>query len=69
MEIPKTLQRFADKIDAIEDLRGSDEGYWIHLRAGWINTMDGTHSVLKDTITECARAMRFVEPCTGDCCE
>lgn len=69
LHLPKSLRRFEDKIESIEDLRSSDEGFWVHLKTGWINTMDSTHSVHEDTITDCVREMRFVEQCNGDCCQ
>ena len=68
--MPKSFARYADRIADIEDLRGQDEGIWVHLANGW-RTMDGdTHSIHENTVTECVRELRWAKPCTvPGCCE
>lgn len=71
--IPATLQRYAAMIDEIEDYRdqGPDgDGYWVHLKPGFICTLHGVHSVHEDNITQCATVFRdgFVDRCGCDEC-
>lgn len=68
-ELPKSLARWADVIDEISDERGSDEGYWVYLKAGWWSPDDETHCIHEDTIRECVVKMRNIEPCTKECCK
>lgn len=69
LNLPKSLQRFASKITDVSDERGSGDGYWVYLKKGWINTLSETHCIHEDTITDCAKEMRFVEVCHGECCK
>ena len=73
MKIPATLKRYAHLIEEIEDYRsqGKDgDGYWVHLKPGWICTMTGVHSVHEDNITQCAELFpRFVKPCDCKDCQ
>ena len=66
MTIPKVLKRYSHMIEAIEDYReqGIDgDGYWVHLKPGWINTLHETHSVHEDGPRECLGIFPFVSPC------
>jgi len=68
-DLPKCLRKYADKIESVSDERGSDDGYWVYLAAGW-RTPDGeTHCVHEDNPTQCAREMKHITPCTvKGCC-
>jgi hypothetical protein len=69
-QLPKTLQRFAGKIEDISDVRVARDGFWIYLKRGWKDGSDplgACHQVHENTITECASCMRGVLPC--DCNE
>lgn len=68
MKIPATLKRYAHLIEDIEDYRsqGKDgDGYWVHLKPGWINTLTETHFVHEDNITQCLEVFKsgFVTRC------
>lgn len=68
LRLPKSLEKFRDKISDVEDYRASDDGYWVHLKCGW-RTYDGeTHSIHEETITECAKLMKWIVPCTEPGC-
>lgn len=67
--LPKTLQRWADKIDEVSDERATGEGYWIYLKAGWWSPEDETHCIHEDTIRDCAAKMKCIEPCNHECCK
>lgn len=78
--IPKTLQKLQDKhpdkIDEIEDDRGNDNGYWIHLKdhcadhIGMGHKADGCrHSIHKFTAAECASAFRDIKKCYCENCK
>lgn len=69
-KIPASLNRFAKYIDSIEDYRsqGPDgDGYWVHLKPGWICTLTEVHSVHEDNITQCLEVFKagFLDEC---CC-
>lgn len=66
--LPKSLRKFAHLIADVSDERAGGDGYWVYLVNGY--RWDGeTHCVHEDTITDCARAMRCVAPCTvPGCC-
>ncbi len=69
-DLPKTLRKFADKIADVSDERGSGDGYWVYLVNGWRDDEGETHCIHEDTITECAKRMKHIQPCTEpDCCD
>jgi hypothetical protein len=69
MQVPATLKKFAHMIDEVEDDRGNQNGWWVHLKNGWINTFSETHMIHEDTLAECAvQLAQDVEPCVcRDC--
>ena len=70
MTLPKALHRFAHMIDDFEDQRGLQNGYWVHLKAGFFNAPSETHIIHKDTIKDCVSLLREVEVCScPDCRE
>lgn len=65
--LPKTLRKYAHLIQSVEDYRKSEDTYWVHLVEGWKH--DETHSICESGVTECAKALRYVERCTDpECC-
>lgn len=71
LKIPATLKRWAHLIEDIEDYRsqGKDgDGYWVHLKAGYINAPDEVHSIHEDNITQCAEKFSGVEKCECEEC-
>lgn len=67
-KIPASLQPYARYIQEIEDYRsqGKDgDGYWVHLKYGWFNSLTETHSVHEDNITQCLAIFRsgYIKPC------
>ena len=72
-KIPASLERYKHFIDEIEDYRfqGPDgDGYWVHLKKGYINTHDEIHSVHEDNITRCAEVFKAgaIHPCACSQC-
>jgi hypothetical protein len=70
--IPASLKRYAKYIEDIEDYRaqGPDgDGYWIHLKPGWINTFTETHSIHEDNISQCLPQFQYIKHCTCDQCK
>jgi hypothetical protein len=68
--LPKSLRKFADKIQDVSDERGGGDGYWVYLASGWLDPDGETHCIHEDTITECAKLMRWIVPCTEPgCCK
>jgi hypothetical protein len=68
MKLPKTLQRYAAKIVDVEDDRGNQNGWWVHLADGWRNSNDPigiSHIIHEDTLAVCAQELRDAIPC--DC--
>lgn len=64
----KTLKRHR-LVEAVEDDRRNDNGWWCYLKPGWINTLTDTHCVHEDTVRECLDQLaNHCEPCKcGDC--
>lgn len=68
MKTPATLKRYASKIQSIDDERGTQNGYWVNLKNGWIDAESGCHAIHEDTLAACATRFEFVEPCVcSDC--
>ncbi len=63
MTIPATLAKWADVIVEVEDDRGTQNGWWIYLKAGWINPYSETHCVHEDTLKACASQLVDIQPC------
>lgn len=66
--IPTSLKPYAIYIDEIEDYRsqGKDgDGYWVHLKYGYINTQSETHSIHEENISQCLEIFKsgFIKPC------
>lgn len=68
MSIPGTLKRYASRIGSIDDERGTRNGYWVNLKAGWIDGESGCHAIHEDTLAACATRFAFVEPCKCEDC-
>jgi hypothetical protein len=73
-QIPASLRRWAPMIEEIEDYRnqGPDgDGYWVHLKPGFVNTLHEVHSVHEDNIGQCAEVFKsgFVKPCACQDCK
>lgn len=69
-ELPKSLRRFADKVESVSDERGGGDGYWVYLACGWRDEDGETHCVHEDTPTACAARMKHLKPClTPGCCK
>lgn len=47
----KACERLADRVDEVGN--EGEDGYWIYLRAGWFNPVDGIHAIHEDTIKKC----------------
>ena len=49
--------------------RKDGDGYWVYLANGWMCDEGECHTIHEDTISECARRMKGVQPCTlPNCC-
>lgn len=62
-QIPATLKRHAAKIASIDDERGTQNGYWVNLKPGWIDAESGCHAIHEDTLSACELRFGFVQSC------
>ena len=63
-EVPASIRKWHAIIDEIVDERSDDNGYWIYLKSGYVNTMHDVHHIHENTLSECVEQLRdFVEPC------
>lgn len=62
------MAKHPEKISEIEDDRGDRNGWWIHLRCGWVCTLMETHSIHEDTVAECLKVWKSVKPCSDRFC-
>ncbi len=70
LNLPKSLRKFADKIESVEDYRSSGEGYWVHLACGWRTYDYETHSIHEDALKDVLWNLRHVKPCLEPgCCK
>lgn len=59
--LPKSLRPWASIIEDFEDDRGNENGYWVHLRDGWVcDESAAPHTIHEDTIRLCVRCLRHV---------
>lgn len=69
-KLPKTLRRFAAKLDDFE-ISSDDGTYWCYyvpgLKSGG-DIMGCQHQDHVDTITECATSIRYAIPCDCEEC-
>lgn len=56
--IPRCLQKYAHMIARTSDERSSGDGFWVHLKDGWL--WDGGSTIHEATPTACARVMKEV---------
>ncbi len=71
LKIPASLRRFAKYIEDIEDYRDQGpggDGYWIHLKKGYINAPYEVHHIHEDNITQCIPKFSGVVPCNCEQC-
>jgi hypothetical protein len=67
-KLPATLRRYAHRITDFEDDRRNQNGYWVHLAAGWWSPLDETHIIHENTLTDCLRRLSWATPCKcADC--
>ena len=43
------------------------DGFWVYLKRGYINAMDGVHCIHEDSPSECYAKLKCVEPCQPGC--
>jgi len=71
VKFPRLLGRFARFIEEIEDYHsdGPDgDGFWIHLKPGYINKAHEVHMLYENDIERSIPLFDFVEPCRcGEC--
>jgi hypothetical protein len=68
---PKSFQKYADKIDEVEDDRQQQNGWWVYLKHGWKSDSDPlgcVHQIHEDTVAECVACLKSVLPCECDDC-
>lgn len=63
-KLPATLRSLAKRITDFEDERNIQNGYWVHLAAGWFSDITETHIVHEDTLAFCAYLVRDARPCS-----
>jgi len=59
------------RVDEILDERDDDNGYWVYLKPGFINTYSETHCIHEWTAADVlSQARTSIEPCDCEsCCE
>lgn len=72
VEVLKKPRTIADlrndpRVTDISDERGSGDGVWVYLIAGWQSSCD-THQVAQDTLKEACAEMALIRPCACDDC-
>lgn len=67
-KLPATLRPLAKRITDFEDDRINQNGYWVHLSAGWFSDYNETHIIHEDTLAFCASLVRDARPCSCDEC-
>lgn len=67
---PKTLKALLNdpRVTDWSDERGSEDGIWIYLVAGYDNGDPETHAVHEDTVAEVLEAFRRIRPCSCEDC-
>ena len=60
----RVIQKLIDdpRVSEVSDERGSDDGFWVYLKPGWIWQCE-VHCVHEDTPSACLIEMRGVESC------
>jgi hypothetical protein len=68
-KLPKTLEQLRPQIVDFEDDRGDNNGYFVHLIAGLINTFDEVHFLHEDTLKLIHNKFKNnVKPCQCEEC-
>lgn len=67
-DLPKCLHKHAEKISSVSDERGSGDGYWVYLAPGWRDPDGETHCLHEDNPSQCAKLMKWIQPCTTPGC-
>lgn len=67
----KSLARIAKdaRVTDVSDETADGQGYWIYLRAGWINPALETHLIHEYTLRECEKQLRGLIPCDCEECK
>ena len=62
--IPKTLQAIqADpRVDDIVDERDTGDGYWVYLKPGWYNPVDGLTMIHEWNVRDVLAKYRQIKP-------
>ncbi len=71
VQLPKTLQRFADRIEDYSDERGSGNGIWIYYKRGYKSHSDPMgclHQDHEDTVAKLASCARHALRCNCNYC-
>jgi hypothetical protein len=69
--LPKSLRRYADRIEDYSDERFGDNGIWIYYVPGWKSYSDPMgclHQDHEDNVTRLRECARTAEPCRCDEC-
>lgn len=69
--LPTPLRKYAAIISDVSDERDNDDGYWVYLKSGLINTLHEVHMVHEDDPESCAQVLKsFIVRCEcSDCKE
>ena len=67
MQLPKTIERFRDKIADID--RDSDGCYFVGLKHGWYCPITETHLITDMRLSDVASQLRAVVPCSAETCD
>lgn len=70
-KLPKTLRKYASKIEDYSDEKASDNGVWVYYVPGWKSSTDpvgNQHQEHEDTVKECASWVKSALPCNCQEC-
>lgn len=66
--LPKTAQKYSDKIMYWDDERGQGNSLIVTLQYGWCFDEKGLHTFGVDSVGEAVRDLKTVMPCDCDRC-
>lgn len=71
MQLPKSLQKFEDRI-ADYEVSGEDGSHWVYYKRGWRSYSDPIgclHQDHEDTLREIAQCVKWARPCDCEDCK
>lgn len=66
--LPSALRKYRHMVSSTGDERGTGDGCWVYLNAGFAEYAGGPHAIHADTFAACAREMESVVKCNCQDC-